>query len=70
VTGRPFPKQNLRSHSQALQCRRRGVGAFEDELPLELAPGKSVVNTLAFRNHVSHQAQGEGHRRSCGQVTS
>jgi hypothetical protein len=36
-------KQNLRSHSKPLQCRQGGLGAVEDEPPLELAPGKPVL---------------------------
>jgi hypothetical protein len=37
---------------------KEGLGAFEDELPLEFLPGKSLVNTLAFHNQVSHPTQG------------
>src|SRR5713101_2816928 len=49
--------QNVRSLSHPLQGRQREPWAFEDELPLELAPCEPPVETLALHNQIGYETK-------------
>src|SRR4029453_6574100 len=49
------PEQELRGCSYLLQGWQCELSALEDEAPLELPPGASLVKTFTFHQHIRHQ---------------
>jgi hypothetical protein len=47
--------QELRGCSYLLQGWQCELSALEDEAPLELPPGASLVKTFTFHQHIRHQ---------------
>lgn len=48
--------QRLRGRSHPLQSWQCELSALEDEAPLELPPGASLIKPFTFHNHICHQA--------------
>jgi len=48
-------KQELRGRSHPLQGWQCELSALEDEAPLELPPGASLVKTFTFHQQIRHQ---------------
>jgi hypothetical protein len=49
-------QQKLRSRSDPLQGWQCELSALEDEAPLELPPGASLLKPFTFYDHIRHEA--------------
>ena len=49
-------KQRLRGHPHPLQGWQYELSALEDEAPLALPPGASLLKPFTFHHHIRHQA--------------